>query len=495
MLASRVRLLGIKSASYSILPRGPALHASSPWVGGGARRHCHHHQQLQEEDEREESKAVKVTVWWDLQKCQLPSGFDPRRFGPRVTAALRRAGIRGPVEITAFGDVTRISLRLQEALADTGIALSHVPSGKDGSFMSDLVYWVAQNPPPAHFLLITGDKGFANILHRLRMSNYNVLLSCPDVGSKMLRSAATFLWPWEALVKGVDLKPKYLNLPPDGLQSSWYGQYSEYGYDLLLKPKNPMALPQNTKEPKVPKSVVIGIRKVLRFYPEGVSLPDLLAELKRINVVFHEGFFGFRKFSALLKAIPDDVKFIDPLPGDTQPAVVGVSKRSVESSEQTSFDRMDSAQSSIEEKHCGESGSGELSRCDVQLSSSELPSCKENKTLEAEVPSSPPDQLSRDQSKAAGHNQRTKAPSDRMEADATQAGDVPSLRSDAASGDQRYAAAVDHVMQTEGPASLMEDDKVDAAGTPPSSAAQGDASNKRGLFERISSLWNGLKDH
>ncbi|KAJ1274459.1 hypothetical protein BS78_05G063100 [Paspalum vaginatum] len=495
MLASRVRLLGIKSARYSALPRGLTLHASSSWGGGcgGAQRHCHQ-QLLQEEDEREESKAVKVTVWWDLQKCQLPSGFDPRRFGPRVTAALRRAGIRGPVEITAFGDVTQIPRHQHEALAGTGIALSHVPSGKDSSFMSNLVYWVSQNPPPAHFLLITGDKDFANILHRLRMSNYNVLVSCPDVGSKMLRSAATFFWPWEALVKGVDLKPKYLNQPPDGLQSSWYGQYSEYGHDLLLKPKNLMALPQNTKEPKVPKSVVIGIKKVLRFYPEGVSLPDLRAELKRIKVFIDEGFFGFRKFSALLKAIPDVVKFIDPLPGDTQPAVVGVSKRSVESSEQISFDRMDSAQSSIEEKHHGESRSSELSRCDVQLSSSELPSSKENKTLEAEVPLSPPDQLSRDQSKAAGLNQRAKAPSDRMEADATQAGDVPSLRSDAASRDQRNAVAVDHVMQTEGPASRMEADKVDAAGTPPWSAAHGDASNKRGLFERISSLWNGLKD-
>ena len=185
--------------------------------------------------------------------------------------------------------------------------------GKDGSYrslMPDIVSWIAQNPPPAHFLLISGDEDFASILHRLRMSNYNILLSCPDVGSKMLRSAATFMWPWEPLVRGVDLEPKYLNQPPDGL-SSWYGQYREYGHDLLLKPKKSMALQWNAKEHKVPKSVVIGIKQVLDFYPEGISVSNLRLQLFRINVFIDKGYFGFKKFSTLLKAMPDVVKSID----------------------------------------------------------------------------------------------------------------------------------------------------------------------------------------
>ncbi|XP_025827933.1 uncharacterized protein LOC112902952 [Panicum hallii] len=496
MFACRVRhLLGV-------LPRGLAPHAPSPsWHGAAARRH---YRQLQEEeweeDERGESRAVKVTVWWDLQRCRLPRRVDPRCLGARVTAALRRAGIRGPVEITAFGDATRIPTAEQEALTVTGVALSHVPSsGKDGSYrslMPDIVSWIAQNPPPAHFLLISGDEEFASILHRLRMSNYNVLVSCPDVGSKMLRSAATFMWPWEPLVRGVDLEPKYINQPPDGLSPSWYGQYREYGHDPLLKPKKRMALRQYAKEHKVPKSVVIGIKQVLHFYPEGISVSNLRQELLRINVFIDKGFFGFRRFSALLKAMPDVVKFIDPLPGDTQPAVVGVFKSSVVSSEQSDFNGMDSAQSSIiEEKHHyeseSESESEELSSLFDQPSLSELPSCTEKKTLETEVPSSPSEQLSRDHRKAPGLTELAEPPSNNVEADVTLTEDVPSPPSDAPSVGQGNAAAVDLVNKTEQPVNHMEADKVDAAGTPSSSGVQGNISNKRGLFGRISSLWNG----
>ncbi|OEL21807.1 hypothetical protein BAE44_0017177 [Dichanthelium oligosanthes] len=500
MFASRARGLllprGVRAATnHCALPR-----ASSRWHGGAAPapRHYHHQHQLQQEEhEREESKAVKVTVWWDFQRCRLPPKVNPSRLAPRVTEALRRAGIRGPVEITAFGDVARIPPAEREALANTGVALSHVPSsGKDGShrsFMPDLISWIAQNPPPAHFLLISGDQDFANVLHRLRMSNYNVLLSCPNVDSKLLRAAATFMWLWEPLVKGVDLKPKYLNQPPDGLSSSWYGQYKEYGHDLLVKPKNPMVLPQNTKEPKVPESFVIGIKQVMQYYPEGINVRNLRVELKKLDVIIGRGFFGFKRLSSLLEAMPDVVKFTDPLPGDDRPAVVGVFKRSVESSEQSSFNRMDFAQSSIEEKHHNGSESEELSSWDDQPSSSELPSCTEKKTLEAEVPLSPLDQLSRDQRKAPGLTQRAEPPSNHVEAHVTLAGDDPSSPSDAQPIDQRNAAAVDLVKKTEQPVSRMEADKVDAAGTPPSSGAQGNISNRRGLFGRISALWNGLK--
>lgn len=325
--------------------------------------------------------------------------------------------------------------------------------------MSDLVSWIAQNPPPAHFFLLSGDEDFANVLHRLRMSNYNVLLSCPDSGAKMLRSAATYMWPWEDLAKGVDLKPKYLNHPPDGLSSSWYGQYSAPGHDSLLKPKTPMTKPRYTKEINVPKSTVNGIKKVLHFYPEGISVSNLGRELKRINV-------PFKNLSGILQAMPDVVKFIDPLPGDRSAAVVGVFKRSG-----------DSARSRIEEKWYSEGESEEL-----------LP-CIEKETI-AEVPS---DQPSRDQRKAPGLTQRPEPPSKRVEADVTLVRDVPSPPSDAPPIEQRDAVAVDLVTQTEQPVSSMEADKVNDAGAPSSSGVQGNVSNARGLLHRISSLWNGQK--
>lgn len=298
--------------------------------------------------------------------------------------------------------------------------------------MADLVYWIAQNPPPAHFFLISGDDDFANVLHRLRMNNYNILLACPNAGSSVLCSAATIMWPWEALVEGVDLSPKYFNQPPDGSSCSWYGHYRGALDDPFMntESENSMALPSHTKPVKphiVPKSVVNGVRQALDYHPEGVSLPSHTKPMKP----------------------PDVVKFIDPLPGDCQPAVVRAYKRSVDPTEQ-SFKRMNSAQSNGEVKCLNEA--------------------KNEKPPSSDVPSSPSDLLSTDQKKIT-------------------VVDAPSSPSDSLSTDQRKAPLIDLITQSEPPASRMEADFVTAAGTP-SLGAQGTIS-KKGLFERICILWNG----
>lgn len=75
----------------------------------------------------EENRSVKVTVWWDFENCQVPAGVNVERVANRITAALRSTGIKGPVTITAFGDVAQMSRAKQEVLTSTGICLNHVP--------------------------------------------------------------------------------------------------------------------------------------------------------------------------------------------------------------------------------------------------------------------------------------------------------------------------------------------------------------------------------
>uniref|UniRef100_A0A0D9XPF9 HTH OST-type domain-containing protein n=1 Tax=Leersia perrieri TaxID=77586 RepID=A0A0D9XPF9_9ORYZ len=444
---------------------------------------------------REDSRAVRVSVWWDFQSCQFPPGANPHRVTARVTAALRAAGIRGPVDITAFGDAYVLPHTFQEALAATGVAFSHVPSrgkgGIDRSFMADLTYWIAQNPPPVHFFLISGDKGLANILHRLRMSNYNVLLACPSADSSVLCSAATIMWPWDALVKGLDVSPKHFNQPPDGISFSWYGQYKGPLDDLfpnsepedsiaepedsIAEPEDSMAsqphnkpvklpiLPKSSKDsmvlqrhtkpvkaPIVPKSIANGVRQILCSFPDGISLPDLRAELKRNNVSMHQGLFGFKNFSSLLQAMPDVVKFIDPLPWDRkQPAVVGVFNRSMEPVEQ-SDKTINSAQSSGEVKRLIESLDENPPSSHVLSSPSDILSAGFKKNLTANAPFSQSDSLSK------------------------RHGKVP---------------PVDPTTQSETPASCMEADVESAAGTPAFPGVQSTV-DKKGLSERICMLWN-----
>ncbi|XP_078160801.1 uncharacterized protein LOC144556172 isoform X2 [Carex rostrata] len=175
------------------------------------------------------AEGSNVSVWWDYENCSIPAGVDEDQISDRIVSALRSNGISGPVSINAFGDIgNKMPCATQEALSSTGISLVHFPPSEMYStemlLRTNLMSWTAHNPPPAHFFLISGNRDFAKFLHRLRMDNYNVLLSCSHIQVKAsLYYAATLMWPWIPLVKGENFTPQQFNHPPVGMYGSWYG--------------------------------------------------------------------------------------------------------------------------------------------------------------------------------------------------------------------------------------------------------------------------------
>ncbi|XP_057766118.1 uncharacterized protein LOC130986669 [Salvia miltiorrhiza] len=304
--------------TLSILTAANHKATKIPHVVAFSTLQSHHHLRRQEE----ESRAVRVSVWWDFENCHVPVNGNAFRVAQSITNAIRANGIKGPIEITAFGDVMQISRTNQEALSATGINLTHVPSGgknsADRSLLVDLMYWVSKNPPPAHLLLISGDRDFAGILHRLRMSNYNILLASPDSAPNVLCSAATIMWHWSSLLKGENLSGKLFNQPPDGPYNSWYGHYkaplvdpfavtvqstcSSADQSSLLASEPKLLAASEPKIRPIPKAVMKHISQILRSNPEGVSIIDLRAELAKSNV--DKDLYGYRKFSRFLLAMP-----------------------------------------------------------------------------------------------------------------------------------------------------------------------------------------------
>lgn len=72
---------------------------------------------------------MRVSVWWDFENCNLPATVRPFKVASAITSAVRANGIKGPIQITAFGDIFQLSRTNQEALSSTGINLTHVPRG------------------------------------------------------------------------------------------------------------------------------------------------------------------------------------------------------------------------------------------------------------------------------------------------------------------------------------------------------------------------------
>ncbi|MCL7039037.1 hypothetical protein MKW94_023847 [Papaver nudicaule] len=183
-----------------------------------------------------------------------------------------------------------------------------------GHFLVDLVYWVSHNPPPAHLLLISGDRDFANVLHRLRMSNYNVLLACNDTPSDVLCSAASIMWCWNGLVRGEKLTGRHFNQPPDGTYS-WYGHYKGLLEDPFPDTEKPSCSKlENCADTKSdaehhtpPETLKDKICQIVDSYADGVDISLLGIEL-RSQVSMDKDFFGHKKLSNLLMSMPDLLK-------------------------------------------------------------------------------------------------------------------------------------------------------------------------------------------
>ncbi|XP_019422429.1 PREDICTED: uncharacterized protein LOC109332036 [Lupinus angustifolius] len=150
--------------------------------------------------------SAKTSVWWDIENCHVPKGSDHHAIAQNISSALVRMNYCGPVSISAYGDTTRIPASVQHALSSTGISLNHVPSGvKDASdkkILVDMLFWAVDNPAPANYLLISGDRDFSNALHQLRLRRYNILLAQPQKASVPLVAAAKSVWLWTSLLAG-----------------------------------------------------------------------------------------------------------------------------------------------------------------------------------------------------------------------------------------------------------------------------------------------------
>ncbi|GLT38559.1 hypothetical protein SLA2020_128010 [Shorea laevis] len=149
---------------------------------------------------------AKTSVWWDIENCAVPKGCNAHAIAQNIASALAKIGYCGPVSISAYGDTNSISFSVQHALSSTGVTLNHVPAGiKDASdkkILVDMLLWAVDNPAPANYLLISGDRDFSNALHQLRMKRYNILLAQPQKASAPLIAAAKTVWLWTKLVVG-----------------------------------------------------------------------------------------------------------------------------------------------------------------------------------------------------------------------------------------------------------------------------------------------------
>ncbi|XP_074351738.1 uncharacterized protein LOC141690881 [Apium graveolens] len=150
--------------------------------------------------------ATKISVWWDMEECEVPKEFGIDVITENIKIALQKINYCGPVSFSAYVDTTRLPSLIRGALESTGISLCHVPAGlkddRDKKMLVDMLSWAIDNPAPAYYLLICGKKDFSFALQQFSMRGYDILLAHPANLCDALFPSAKSVWNWTSLLSG-----------------------------------------------------------------------------------------------------------------------------------------------------------------------------------------------------------------------------------------------------------------------------------------------------
>lgn len=262
----------------------------------------------------------EVAVFWDLNDCTVPDELDPYRVGPNIVLALRVSGFNGPIVIKAYGNTRQFNEHdLLQALIATGVDLHHVPGGQKDSnnrMLVDLLLWVRQRSPPAHMFLISGDKDFSSVLHKLLMRGYNVLWAYPHGGmSPVLLNAASKVWAWDGIVKGIGLLAKScINGTP--INSGRWKSFKNVSQGCLtprnkqdchpqVEDKSEISFHEKKKRlHAVPQEVVEQVINIVRMKPKGFTVGGFKRQIGRSNLILDKSLYGHKDLLSFLLSIP-----------------------------------------------------------------------------------------------------------------------------------------------------------------------------------------------
>ncbi|EOA37632.1 hypothetical protein CARUB_v10012082mg, partial [Capsella rubella] len=125
-----------------------------------------------------QEEAVAVTkVFWDINKCPVPSGCDPHRVRPCIKLLLEKNGYRGPLTVTAFGKLADVPIDMLREVFSSGVDLLLVPYGTLD--IMRLIDITERNPPPVNFMVISDPKACPDLTRLLLSLSYNPLQPFP----------------------------------------------------------------------------------------------------------------------------------------------------------------------------------------------------------------------------------------------------------------------------------------------------------------------------
>ncbi|KFK40327.1 hypothetical protein AALP_AA3G360200 [Arabis alpina] len=143
-------------------------------------------------------------VCWDIENFPVPRGYKAEEITEKISLALRKLNYRGPISISAYGNMNHIPPSVKKALSSAGIVLNHFHMNLRKSSL-DMVYkiwsWRRLNPAPANVMFISQDGLLSITIPSMQSAGYNILLAHPPHPLDLLVASVKTTWLWKSLLK------------------------------------------------------------------------------------------------------------------------------------------------------------------------------------------------------------------------------------------------------------------------------------------------------
>ncbi|KAH0894618.1 hypothetical protein HID58_057047, partial [Brassica napus] len=154
-----------------------------------------------------EAKFEEAPTWvcWDIENCPIPKGCKAEEISQKISSALSKLNYRGPISISAYGNMNHIPPSVKKALSSTGVVLNHLHINSRGHYIFDkLSGWVHnRTPDPANLMVISRDESLSYFLSKWQTDKRNVLLAHPPNPSDSFVASAKTTWLWNSLCKNL----------------------------------------------------------------------------------------------------------------------------------------------------------------------------------------------------------------------------------------------------------------------------------------------------
>ncbi|CAH8383881.1 unnamed protein product [Eruca vesicaria subsp. sativa] len=159
-----------------------------------------------------------IYVWWDIQSCRLPYGYEPLRVHVAVKSAMRNLGFFGPIDYVAvtvkgwsYGDTLN-------RIETTGFRIKRYYAWQSCNMFirNNISEWMHSHEPPAVVVIISCDKGLGSLVNHLRVVDgfKTCIIYVPAFTSERLISIPNFSLLWSDVLANAPLvDPREYDLP------------------------------------------------------------------------------------------------------------------------------------------------------------------------------------------------------------------------------------------------------------------------------------------